>query len=136
MELNGEQIIKALEICGRLGEYMHNCVGCPLKNEEYCVALLSQDALALIRDITAENERLEREVDRLSQVVLYHDGITEMKVAEANADTVRKMQERLKACTECVGESTVDNPLAETYSVVREDTIDQIAREMMEESND
>ena len=56
------------------------------------------------------------------------------KIREAKADTVRKMQERLKKETECVGELTTDNILAEMYSVVREDVIDTVAKEMLEDN--
>ena len=41
----------------------------------------------------AENVRLNKEVDRLSQVVLYNDGITEMKITEA----YKEFAERAKA---------------------------------------
>lgn len=69
MELNREQIVKALECC--LADRVI-CDNCPLQNE--CEsnpfdATLARYALALIRELTDE-------------------------VAKAKADTVRKMQER------------------------------------------
>lgn len=49
------------------------------------------------KDLAAEVERLNKEVDRLSQVVLYNDGITEMKVCEA----ITNFAERLKPRVDC-----------------------------------
>ena len=155
MELNREQIIKALECC-ETGRAV-SCEKCPMQNIEaaddvVCSEMLARYAISLIKELTEErdgfenlahtaievqnrmsdtieelteeyesmaqsvneasdlirklrvekkelteeNERLNKEVDRLSQVVLYHDGITEMEVEEAKDDTVRKMQERVK----------------------------------------
>ena len=42
----------------------------------------------------AEIERLNKEVDRLSQVVLYNDGIIEMKVFEAYKEFVERLKEK------------------------------------------
>ena len=39
----------------------------------------------------SEVERLEKEVDRLSQVVLYHNSITEMEVYEAQTKVAREI---------------------------------------------
>jgi len=56
----------------------------------------TQDVLDLINRLQAENERLDKEVDRLSQVVLYNDGVTEMKVEEAKAEAYKEFEELLK----------------------------------------
>jgi hypothetical protein len=62
MELNANEIIKALKVCG---EYTHGttCNSCPymhieLADNEICSNRLSQDALALIKQLTEENEYL------------------------------------------------------------------------------
>ena len=120
--MDREQIVKALECCRGKG-----CKECPCNcNCATCISTLMGDALALIRELTEENERLEKEVDRLSQVVLYHDSITEMEVAEAKADTVRKMQERF---------NQVFGGMDATNALLRR-TFDQIAQEILEEVND
>lgn len=52
--------------------------------------------------LQGEVERLEKEVDRLSQVVLYHDSVTEMKVCEAKEELAREIFEdftKHKVCT-------------------------------------
>lgn len=128
MELNRQQIIKALECCGRIGEYPHNCGGCPMpktldnRGRFYCRAFLAQDALALIRELTEENERLSR-----TRYMVYPDGRTEMipTVESVRDDTVRKMQNRLKAKFYIQG-----NP---EYFTVCEELIDRVAKEMLEE---
>ena len=128
MELNREQIVKALEHCG---SDEGTCEGCP-----YCVkrkdgALLpchiTADALALIRELTDSLDRVqkqcgeiivecdERDAERLKQVAR----LTKEK-ERAKADTVWKMQERLRAAP---------------MWFVDKDTIDQIARELLEETN-
>ena len=128
MELNREQIVKALECCSK--KKWSKCSGCPREAEDaLCMYRLCSDALALIRELTEENERLEKEVDRLSQVVLYHDGITEMEVAEAKADTVRKMQERLKARYKL----PQSNEVSSISPFQLHECIDQIAKELLEE---
>ena len=54
MELNAEQIIKALECCSK-----GTCMACPLK-EDYspCLNTVAYSALSLIKELTEENERL------------------------------------------------------------------------------
>lgn len=63
MELNREQIIKALECCKSFRDF-YMCDICPyyrleLADDENCTNRLSQDALALIKELTEENERLK-----------------------------------------------------------------------------
>lgn len=71
--------------------------------------------------LTEENERLSKEVDRLSQVVLNHEGITEMEVEEAIADTVRKMQTEIEA--RCIKGGI--------YPAFVKSTIEKVAEEMI-----
>ena len=129
MELNAKQIIKELE--GLAG-----FTTCP----EYI-----KNALALIKELTEENERLqannkqlvndnaelknqnqeeiaEEDINLFDEFTkLLHEGIR-----EAKADTVRKMQERLKMYfgTYILGYKI---PLNEVLKV-----INQIAKEMLE----
>lgn len=67
MELNIEQIIKALECCKSFRDF-YMCDICPycrleLADDENCTNRLSQDALALIKELTKENERLNRIIE-------------------------------------------------------------------------
>ena len=140
--LNAEQTKKALEWCYAEG----TCGECPYQKICFEVSQwqILGDALAIInsqeqkiKELTEENERLNKEVDRLSQVVLYHDGVTEMQVEEAKADTVRKMQERL---TKKVN-ADIDRCYALGIGVVGPlslfiDEIDETAKEMLEGSNE
>ena len=74
MELNREQIIKALECCAS-GNSVSACMsGCPIYEKEYCECIeddtaLLKYALALIRELTEEVEYLETEKEHLDLVV-------------------------------------------------------------------
>ena len=167
MELNREQIIKALQ--GHIGVVDMRCEECPYNQDngsEICVDLLLTDSLALIEsyekkikeltEVVKQSEtaggceesvnngfspsvtELQRENERLKaqKYYLHSDGRIEMipTVESVRADTVREMQERLKEETECVCELTTDNVVTEMYSVVREDVIDTVAKELLEEN--
>lgn len=75
MELNREQIVKALECCGRIGEHPHNCGGCPLREaldyrrRVYCRAFLAQYALALIRELTEDNKAQAETISSLIETI-------------------------------------------------------------------
>ena len=63
MELNRDQIIKALELCK--SPVVSDCNACPykgksVKNGVYvgCTSVLMRDAFSLIKELTEENERL------------------------------------------------------------------------------
>ena len=111
MELNREQIIKALECCNG-----GDCETCKALGVA-CDATwkFHKDALALIKELTEENERLRDTAYRL-----------ECEVHRERADTVRKMQERLY-------------PLYKVLCVDEGDwryEVDQIAKEMLEANNE
>lgn len=93
MELNREQIVKALECCVTQGVA---CRDCPHKYDARgarCYAYLKQDALALIRELTEENERLRAEAGNQSVLWRQHfESIYETAKGTVKADTVRKMQ--------------------------------------------
>lgn len=80
-----EDVMKALECCdGSLG----GCEKCPnYKNRFRC--MIKKDALALLREKDEEIERLREE-----KVVALRSTIENAK-ANARADTVRKMKDRL-----------------------------------------
>lgn len=123
---NREKIIEALEICitekGR-------CRNCPYYNEAPCIHILQRDALSLIKELTKENERLTADNEWLKREVNTNEE-DYTKVAKnfynkGKADTVRKMQERLK--------HHLEKPEFPWDSfTVAEEVIDQIAKEMLE----
>lgn len=73
MELNRDQIVKALEHCGRIGETAHNCWSCPLHEKDYCSAYLAQRALALIRKLDRDNDMWRETVERLISTMKMYD---------------------------------------------------------------
>lgn len=137
MELNREQIVKAMEDCINRPKCIDypNLTLCSGHDFEY---LLVQ-ALDLIKELTEENERLSEELAKsynaLDEQMNFYCSFTKSKiqncpiddeVAKAKADTVRKMQERLKESLDdfyTTGEDALlDVP----------DLIDQIVKEMLE----
>ena len=149
MELNRDQIIKALECCVSIGaEDCKECAYRKRKDSLYagCVNALTQDALALIKELTQRLEMLSESYDHLEKtkdellaersrlieenerVKLEYAGFeagARHAVSFARADTVRKMQERLKANKVCRD--------GLSFKVVDFDTIDQITKEILEE---
>lgn len=125
MKLNRERIVKALECLASNEDVL--CGGCAYQRFSglSCRKAMARDALALIRELTEENEKLTINMNAY--------GLTAERLAKENEilsayhkaacdavkiDTVRKMQERLKA-----------TPLW----FVDKDTIDQSAKELLEE---
>ena len=96
MKLNREQIIKALECCYMQElEHNENCPECHYTDlYPNCAEYLGKHAFALIKELTEENERLREKADRnLENLKAVLEEISENTIV---ADTVRKMQERLK----------------------------------------
>lgn len=102
MELNRDRIIKALEWCSEL----RLCVDCPMRAEGYfshsgnaCRKALMENALALIKELAEENERLRAEVvakEAEYDDMLHQRNSVEKALETAEVNTVRNMQERLK----------------------------------------
>ena len=105
MNPNSEKIIKALECCAVWGD----CKKCPYdgmpfkSKKDNCAYHSTTDALALIKEQQAEIEtlRVENETlkiatnDQYAHLCDCHDKIAEM-LRQKEADTVKKMQEKLK----------------------------------------
>lgn len=125
-ELNRDQIIKAMECCTS-GNSVSACMrGCPLYEKEDCECInddtaLLKYALSLIKELTEENEK-QKDLLCKANAKIYE---LQREQEGARADTVRKMQERLKEYLDDfynLGEDTLlDVP----------DLIDQIAKEML-----
>lgn len=82
--------------------------------------------LDLIDRQKTEIERLNKEVDRLSQIVMYNDGVTEMKVAEAIQEFAERLKNKLTSCSKAIdGKSE--------YHICDFD-IDNLVKEMERES--
>ena len=158
MELNAEKIVKGLACCS---SDTADCNNCPYSEfaEGNCFDNAKKDAIALIKELTEENERLRAEQTKIKRKVLmeaaskfaghsdYHGDailcklicmsegkevgvarpIDEVRRKENRADTVRKMQERLKMYfgTYVLGYKI---PLSEALKAVN-----QIAKEMVED---
>ena len=165
MELNREQIVKALECCF----IVCYCNTCPYykigEHTQVCTRKMAQDALALIRELTVEldamrgaansykmdNQRLTEENERLKAKIVEEDRLLNDRVIESvnavskahlrytdaleeklktvKADTVRKMQERLKE--KSVEDVSLDGRTA--IHIINAIWVDQIAKEMLEE---
>ena len=137
-----EQIIKALECCTRTRKSFDDipCRDCPhnecnlvggtseRQTTGTCQWWLRKDALALIKELTEENERLEHICN--SYALQYGTAADkEVFLKAERADTVRKMQERLKAHFD-----TYTDEDEETALYMR-NLIDQIAKEMLEDAD-
>ena len=125
MELNREQqTIKVLQCISRTGDVL--CAGCDYRKYDglACHRIGAKDALALIRELTEENESRKQTIDQLGKNNDEIARVYPLAIKEAKADTVRKIQKRLKA-------KAYTNNYGQ--DVVLLSNIDQIAKEMLEE---
>ena len=111
-KLTDAEIVKALNICTN-EDY---CKNCPLDGKTFsegCINYLRQQSFDLIDSQQAEIERLNKEVDRLSQCVLYHDGQKVDAIKEfiewlqANGHINFSTKRRLELVKEMVGDIDV-----------------------------
>lgn len=139
MELKADDIITAME-CHRIGA----CDKCPYQHIFKCLDYLCDDAVSLVKKLGEENERLRAEKETLE--IYNKDYKYKNKELTAfnrrwakecadlqdecehiKADTVRKMQERLKAQAIIIKDHT-----GKMGTVVGVGNIDDVAREMLE----
>lgn len=124
MKLNREQIVKALECC--LADRVI-CDNCPIQDEcesNLFNATLLKYALSTINELTEENERLSQ------NNLVFAQGVEKVAANYYNlgcTDTVQKMQEMLKPIF-------VDKSYTLYTGACVHDTIDQIAKEMLEDT--
>ena len=122
MELNRDDIIKALECCS-LGD----CFPCPYsKWKAGCRDEMCGDALSLIKELTEENKRIQLKYKCTCDQVDSLKSILDYDTKTITEDTVRKMQERLKA------ESFIVAPETNLGAVVLASDIDRVAEKMLE----
>ena len=134
-KFTGDDVIKALELHSNKDVA---CLDkCPYAERHFCGSSMARDALALINRQKAEIEWLNKEVDRLSQCVLYHDGIVsdlEKDVFNAKSEAIKEFAERLEAMYE--NDKTYDRPNAHTLVVTVFRNIDNLVKEMTEGNNE
>lgn len=85
--IKNNDAVKALKICSKSCNHT-----CPYYEYDNCEKRLKDGILEVVERLTAENERLYKEVDRLSQCVLYHGG----DIADAQKDALDEFIETLK----------------------------------------
>jgi hypothetical protein len=131
--------------CPQFGDEHYGAWGILNKDQRFAIKRMLdfiEGQEAYINRLQAENERLNKEVDRLSQVVLYNDGVTEMKVEEAKAEAYKEFAEKLNKEAENVGidregnfiYSDSDNTPFEIYDTVAEwckDVTDNLLKELV-----
>ena len=109
MELNREQIKKALECCTSSNSVSACMRGCPIYEKEDCECInddtaLLKYALSLVKELTEENERLREELAKsykaLDEQMNFYCSFTKSKVSDcpindeivkAKADTAREI---------------------------------------------
>lgn len=142
------EIIKALECCTTLD----GCEKCPYYNKASCGANLRRDALALIKELTEENEkltinmnaygltakRLAEENERLKQLnesyAELEQGCYVTGVKKIKADTVREMQELIfKFYSSPRYQPTKEHPVKHTDIQYMFIIIERIAKEILGE---
>lgn len=119
-----EQIIKALECC--IEAQCENCCNLGSWHEQWnCMTGIMRKALSLVKELTEENERLREENDELC------DNIACLEIDKENAErrTVRQMKERIKEEAKSI--YLLSDP-PKIMLKIREDVLDQIAKEMVE----
>ena len=79
--MTDNEIIKALKLCAFIEK--GGCKECPYNSYENCGEMKVFETVDLINRQKAEIERLYKEVDRLSQCVLYHDGQNELEFSKS-----------------------------------------------------
>jgi hypothetical protein len=140
--LNAEQIKYALSCRS------NNIIGCMNDECAYfhkgCRQALYHDALALINQLTEENERLRGERAKFFEYkhgTLVRNALVLTKnkkefddfCGAIKADTVREMLQRIK--DDAASISLLSNP-PKFMLEIREDALDQIAKEILEDKNE
>ena len=93
-KLTDNELIEIIERCIKSNHNHEKCVRCYFEHND-CIKPHLGEVLDLIDRQKTEIERLNKEVDRLSQVVLYNDSVTEMKVEEAKAEAIKEYGSRV-----------------------------------------
>ena len=128
MELNREQIIKALECCTvGIGT---ECEKCPYMRTAYCNDVLKKDILCYIKELTEDNEYLKTQLTATEARAesRKESDIAEILELRTKVEELTEENERLKAA----GFETVDYAI-DKIRETRADTV-RIMREKMKEA--
>lgn len=122
-----DDVIKALECCHKEdGVLCEKCPYAKAENGVYCANRLLRDALALIRELTEENDQLRLDVEVCgAELSRYTENVAKM-VEETKADTIRKMLDMLSKKRRLLTSHDDDMVLA-----VDIEDIEQIAQELL-----
>ena len=121
MELNREDVIKALECCANEG--FQDCENCPLNipHQPCSKVKLPRISLSLIKELTEENARYKR---------YYFNHEYDQWAAEIKSDTVQQMYDKINATFWRVYSADNDH-----FILLQQSELDQIAKEILEEEN-
>lgn len=84
------KVVEGLKCCAT----RHSCPACPYYESDSCLGELHKDALDNISNSEAELTAMQAEIDRLSQVVLYNDSVTAMKITEALQEFAQRLKKK------------------------------------------
>lgn len=129
-----EEIVRALECCisTTTGEA---CVGCPFNKQKVCDKdqwALERYALDLINRQKAEladNERLNKKVDKLSEVL---SDTIKIRYKKAKVEAYKEFAEKLKLHSYIMSDES-QTGIINRYSVVTVNQIDNLLKEMVGE---
>lgn len=146
MELNREQIVKALDVLYKMDFFQGQRAGRelwfkkPFEVQEQDIAEFSQgivfvkniitNALALIREQAEDNERLRAELDRTEKALIASDKAHNALFTDTfriEADTVRKYREKLYRELASLG---VKDKFNKEFFLTK---ADQVAKDLLEE---
>ena len=141
--MNREQVIKSLECCGCVGIPLHDCGNCAYKDTYYCQHKMTQDSLALIKELIEENAELKYDI--LSTSILLDKQREEDY--KAHQETMKKLQQIYDGIVQLRANivKEMQNRLTSDEFYLRTDEhggiqyvdfcawVDQIAREILEE---
>ncbi len=121
---NREDVIKVLECCAE----STCCEECPAYDFCYGQEWVVENALALCRDLTEENERLARDKSywkkRAESRELEHDKAVKKGYSWGKADTIRRMHK-------IIGERCIEGGIYPSFVA---HTITEVAEELLEET--
>lgn len=118
-----EQIIKALEICANY-KGCSDCKECPLHNDEYVQCeqnVLEGLALALIKELTEENERLTKQIEMSEAAYQELQFAFSICANQVKADTVREIFKEIYSSCDYIEEQMEPEEIPECFFSVRED---------------
>lgn len=121
--MTDEQIVKALECCGKMNECKKECPLGDVGGVDKCIHTLMLDALELIKRQQAEIKRLKQEATELR----LRKEMYRVTVDEVRAEAIREFAERLKA-----GASRIQIGGKYEYKMVTSNYIDYLVKEMTE----